>query len=437
MATASYSGSLEEVAARKRAKIFGTIYLVLGILLLYIAYTGLNAQQVSRFTFGDVGHIPFPSQLFMIGLGLFYIISFFISWFLKFKENHNLILLGVNFGLFIFAILIWAAAGGSIDMLGMIRDSIRLATPIAIGSMAGIWCERSGVFNIAIEGMMLTAAGIGFAISLYTQNMWIGLIAAMLSAGIMSTIHAILSIQFKVDQIVSGTAINVLAVGITGFVRRLFLLTNPFGAPGIFPYVIAKKDSLLSMIGLGPLNDVIRGIPILGFLLELQPMVYAMFLLVILSHLILFYTPWGLRTRSVGEHPRAADTLGINVYFIRYANVIAAGLIAGLGGAWFSLETTGTFEDLMTNGKGFIALAAMIFGKWNPIGAFLAALLFGFSDALQFKLQILSVRIPILNIEVPYQFEGMLPYIVTIIALAGVIGKSIPPAAGGKPYEKE
>jgi simple sugar transport system permease protein len=166
-------------------------------------------------------------------------------------------------------------------------------------------------------------------------------------------------------------------------------------------------------------------------------MVYAMFVLVILSHLVLNYTPWGLRTRSVGEHPRAADTLGINVFKMRYMNVIIAGLIAGLGGAWFSLETTGSFEDLMTNGKGYIALAALIFGKWNPIGAFLAALLFGFSDALQFKLQILEVKLPIINTLIPYQFEGMLPYIVTMIALAGVIGRSVAPAADGKPYDKE
>jgi simple sugar transport system permease protein len=191
------------------------------------------------------------------------------------------------------------------------------------------------------------------------------------------------------------------------------------------------------MIGLGVISDFVRGLPVIGYLLELQPMVYVMLLLVPLTHFVLFHTPWGLRTRAVGEHPRAADTLGVNVYLVRYVNVIAAGMIAGLAGAWFSLETTGSFEDVMTGGKGFIALAAMIFGKWNPFGAFLAALLFGFSDALQFKLQILAVKLPFLNVEVPYQFEGMLPYIVTMIALAGVIGRSTPPAADGKPYEKQ
>lgn len=421
----------------RRGRIFGTLYLLVGVLFVYIALNSINRLAISNFSLGEAGRIPIPSQLSIIVLAIVLFVSAALSWFLILKENTQILLIGINFSALILAILLWAAAGGSIDLLGMIRDSVRLATPIALGSLAGLWCERCGVVNIAIEGMMLTAAGIGFTASLYSQNMWVGLIVAVLASGVMAAIHAVLSIQFKVDQIISGTAINILAVGITGFVRRLFLLNNPFGAPGVFPYVIAKKDSLLSSIGLGSINDFLRGLPVIGYLLELQPMVYTMFILVIVTYLIIFFTPWGLRTRAVGEHPRAADTLGINVYFTRYVNVIIAGMIAGLGGAWFSLETTGSFEDLMTNGKGFIALAALIFGKWNPIGAFLAALLFGFSDALQFKLQILSVRLPIINTEVPYQFEGMLPYIVTMIALAGVIGRSIPPAASGKPYEKE
>ncbi len=421
----------------RRGRIFGILYLLVGFLFLYVALNEINRLAISNFSMGEAGRIPIPSQLSIILLAIILFASAAASLFLVLKENVQILLIGINFGALILAILLWAAAGGSIDLLGMIRDSVRLATPIALGSLAGLWCERCGVVNIAIEGMMLTAAGIGFTASLYSQNMWVGLIAAVVASGVMAAIHAVLSIQFKVDQIISGTAINILAVGITGFVRRLFLLNNPFGAPGVFPYVIAKENSLLSSIGLDPLNDFLRGLPVIGFLLELQPMVYTMFILVIVTYLIIFYTPWGLRSRAVGEHPRAADTLGINVYFTRYVNVIIAGMIAGFGGAWFSLETTGSFEDLMTNGKGFIALAALIFGKWNPIGSFLAALLFGFSDALQFKLQILSVRLPIINTEVPYQFEGMLPYIVTMIALAGVIGRSIPPAASGKPYEKE
>ncbi len=220
-----------------------------------------------------------------------------------------------------------------------------------------------------------------------------------------------------VDQIISGTVINILAVGLTGYIRAAFLLKAPHGAPGVFPYVFQKT----------PLWDI----PILGpILFQYQPMVYAAMILVPTIWFVLFRTPWGLRTRSVGEHPRAADTLGINVFRTRYVNVILAGCIAGLGGAWFSLETVGSFDDLMTNGRGFIALAAMIVGNWNPIGGAAAALLFGFADALNFKFQILEVG-------VPHQFVGMLPFVLTMVAVAGVVGKTIPPAADGQPYVKQ
>jgi simple sugar transport system permease protein len=322
-----------------------------------------------------------------------------------------------SFGLFILGFLLAAAAGRGMDLVGLIKDSVRLATPIALGALAGVMCERCAVINIAIEGMMLTGAGLGFTASLYSQNMWVGLLVAILAGGMMSALHAVLSIRYRVDQIISGTAINILAVGITGYVRKAFLLGNPFGAPGVFPYVF--RDTPLWKI------------PILGPLLfQYQPMVYTLVILVPLIWFLLFKTTWGLRTRAVGEHPRAADTLGINVFKTRYVNVILGGCIAGLGGAWFSLETVGSFDDVMTNGKGFIALAAMIFGNWNPIGASLGALLFGFADALSFKLQILEV-------PVPYQFINMAPYILTMVALAGLIGRTVPPAADGIPYEKQ
>jgi simple sugar transport system permease protein len=298
----------------------------------------------------------------------------------------------------------------------MLAQSLRLATPIALGALAGILCERSGVVNIAIEGMMLITACIGFMIALYTQNIWVGLLAAMLMGGLTATLHAVLSIQFTVDQIISGTVINILAVGITGFIRRAFLLHNSLVAPSVFP---AWQIPILS------------DLPVMGqIFFRNQPLVYALLILVPTIHILIFYTRWGLRTRAVGEHPHAADTLGISVFKIRYINVITSGLIAGLGGAWFSLETVGNFDDMMTGGKGFIALAAMIFGKWNPFGAFGGALLFGFADALQIKLQISGVH-------VPYQFLSMVPYLVTMIALAGLIGRATPPAADGVPFIKD
>jgi simple sugar transport system permease protein len=262
--------------------------------------------------------------------------------------------------------------------------------------------------------MMLAAAAFGFGANLFFKNLWVGVLFAILVGGLMAVVHALMCIRFKTDQIISGTAINILAVGASGFLRRAYLVKAYF------------VGSTLPIIKIPFLSEI----PVLGTLFfRCQPIVYTMLILVPVMYIVLFHTPWGLRTRAVGEHPRAADTLGVNVFKTRYVNVIVAGMIAGLAGAWFSLETVGSFEDVMTGGKGFIALAAMIFGNWSPIGAFLGALLFGFADALQIKLQIL-------NVPLPYQFLGMAPYLVTMVVLGGLVGRTTPPAADGKPYEK-
>lgn len=405
-----------------RGRALGALYLLLAALLLFFALTRIEPEAVSKMGLGVIGQpppvrLPVPTRPTVVAIGAVLALGGLLSWVRDLGDRGVNVLLGVNFLLLIFALLVGAAAGRGLDLVGMIKDSMRLATPIALGALAGVMCERCAVINIAIEGMMLTAACLGMTASLFSQNMWVGLLVAILSGGLMAALHAVLSIRFKVDQIISGTVINILAVGITGYVRKAFLLNNPFGAPGLLPYVFR--------------NTPLWKIPILGTILfQYQPMVYAMLMLVPVVYFVLSHTPWGLRTRAVGEHPLAADTLGINVFKIRYVNVILAGCIAGLAGAWFSLETVGSFDDLMTGGKGFIALAAMIFGNWNPINASLGALLFGFADALAFKLQILEVGIP-------YQFINMAPYILTMIALAGVIGKTIPPAADGQPYEKQ
>ena len=405
-----------------RARGIGVFLLLVAAIILIGALTRTQPDTISKLGLGVIGKPPpvrvsVPTQPGLVFIGL---VTLALSLYLLIASpgdrRLNIVLAG-SFGLIVLAALIGAAANKSIDLVGMIKDSVRLATPITLGMLAGVMCERCAVINIAIEGMMLTAAAIGYTASLYSQNMWVGLLVAVLSGGAMAALHAVLSIRFMVDQIISGTVINILAVGLTGYIRAAFLIDNPFGAPGLFPYVFQKT----------PLWDM----PILGpILFQYQPMVYAAMILVPTVWFVLFRTPWGLRTRSVGEHPRAADTLGINVFRIRYVNVILAGCIAGLGGAWFSLETVGHFDDLMTNGRGFIALAAMIVGNWNPIGGAAAALLFGFADALNFKFQILEVA-------VPYQFIGMLPYILTMVAVAGVIGKTIPPAADGQPYVKQ
>mgnify|MGYP005834452373 CR=1 FL=1 len=301
-------------------------------------------------------------------------------------------------------------------VIGLLALTLVKATPLTLGALSGILSERSGVVNIAIEGMMLTAAFTGFTAAFYSGNNGLGIVVALLTGGLMALLHAWLSIRFRVDQIISGTVINLMAIGLTGYFNRV--LFSGRLVPGI---------KVLPLIRVPVLSDI----PFIGPILFVhQPIVFAMLFLVLLVHIILFYTPWGLRTRAVGEHPRAADTLGINVYWTRYANVVAGGVIAGLAGAFLTLQSVGTFEKLMSNGRGFIALAAMIFGKWTPLGALAAALLFGFAEAL-------GVRLQIEDIGVPYQFLGMLPYILTIIVLAGVVGRATAPAAVGKPYKKQ
>jgi general nucleoside transport system permease protein len=317
----------------------------------------------------------------------------------------------------IFVILIWASAGSRVDIVDMLARTVRLATPIALGALAGILCERSGVINIAIEGLMLMGACFGFTVALLIGNSWIGVLAAVLAGGLTVLLHAWLSIRFKTDQIISGTVINILAVGVTGFVRNNVLLK------------LQENGLTGSALPAAPI-PFLSSIPVIGpIFFNHQPITYMMLIMVPLLSLLLFRTPWGLRTRAIGEHPRAADTMGINVNRLRYLNVFFSGLIAGLAGAWFSIEATFNFDDLMTNGRGFIALAAMIFGKWTPIGAMGGALIFSSADALQIKIQGF-------NFALPSQFIQMLPYIITIVVLAGIIGRARPPAAVGKPYEK-
>jgi simple sugar transport system permease protein len=319
---------------------------------------------------------------------------------------------------FVAAFLIWATKGKSMNLVGMLNTSLVRATPIALAALCGVISERAAVINIAIEGIMLMSAQAAVVSATLTHNLYVGLLVAILTGAIVAAIHAVLVIRFKVDQIVSGVAINIFGAGATSFIASRFL---------------EKNVDLLNNSGTFPIISIplLSKIPILGPVLFVNtPIVYLTILLVVGMYVLLFYTPWGLRTRAVGEHPKAADTLGINVYLTRYVNVILGGIIAGIGGAYFTIGAVGRFDQIMTAGKGFIGLAAMIFGKWNPIGAYVSSLIFGFADSLQVKMQIL--RIPI-----PTEFLQMAPYIVTMIVLAGVVGRAMPPAADGQPYEKQ
>jgi general nucleoside transport system permease protein len=302
---------------------------------------------------------------------------------------------------------------GPAATISILAITITKATPITLGALAGICCERTGVVNIGIEGMMLTAAFSGFMAGVYTHNLAIALVAAIGSGALMALLHAVLSITFRVDQIISGTVVNILAVGLTGYLNRQLFAT---GAP--------SGLSVLPSLPWGPLADL----PWIGpILFQQRPIAVSAIVMVFVLHFALFRTRWGLRTRAVGEHPLAADTVGINVNGLRYVNVILGGAIAGVAGAYFTLESVPHFEPLMTNGRGFIALAAMIFGKWMPFGAWGAALLFGVAEAIPTALQLQGINIP-------FQLVGLLPYVLTIVVVAGAVGRASPPAADGVPY---
>ena len=300
--------------------------------------------------------------------------------------------------------------------MSLLSITLVTATPLTLAALGGMMSERSGVVNIALEGIMLTGAFVGYAAAFATHNLWLGVLAAILAGMLIAALHAVLSINFLVDQIVSGTAINILAVGITGVFYRNFIESQNTAGPGTLPQ---WNIPLLSQI------------PVLGpIFFQNQFVTYAMLILIVLVHFTLFHTVWGLRSRACGEHPLAAETAGINVYFVRYVNVIASGALAGLGGAYFSLQQIGNFLPGMTGGRGFIGLAAMIFGHWTPVGAFLASLLFAGSDQVGSRLQ------SVFHVPIPLQFLGMIPYILTIVVVAGAMGRAIAPAADGKPYKK-
>jgi simple sugar transport system permease protein len=315
---------------------------------------------------------------------------------------------------------------------------VQYATPIAFAALCGVMCERSGVVNIGIEGLMLTSAFVAFLAGAYLGPVvgtpWaalIGVAFGVLASMLLSLLHAWLSITIKADQIISGTLIIILATGGTAFFNQLLVSTSGLSGTSVLPSLQVSRDiTTIPIIG-----------PIILGLFRQGPIAMSLILCVLGLQLMLFRSRWGLRTRAVGEHPKAADTVGIDVYWVRYRNVVLGGVFAGLGGAFLTTELSNSFQDGMTGGVGFIGLAAMIFGRWTPIGALGAALLFGAVQSAQLTLRIPSTSPPgelgQLVASLPPEFFGVLPYIVTIIVLTGVVGRAIPPAADGIPYDKE
>lgn len=361
--------------------------------------------------------------------------------------------------------------------IGLLALTFVKATPITLGALTGIYSERSGIINIGIEGIMLLAAFTSFVVSVVSRSLWVGLLGGMLIGGLGALLLAVLSIRYKVNQIIAGMVINLLAIGVTNYATRVYIDTAGIaGRLGVLPEWRIP---------------LVADIPIVGpILFQHQPLVYIMFGLVVLTHYVMFYTPWGLQTRSVGEHPRAADTVGIPVNPMRYVSTVIGGLIAGMAGSFLVVEAVGSFQKMMTTGRGFIALAVMIFGRWNPFGALVAALLFGFAEALGVRLQlgdvnniqalvyltglglllggtiqlitsfvqkkdvrtkitagavaviglvaaVLGQTLTFPSTIIPFQFLGILPYVLTILVLTGMVRGAAAPAAEGVVYEKQ
>jgi len=411
-----------ETTSPTRQRVMGVLFLVLGLAIWF--FFGRAAEPGTTASFGLVpggSQQNLPPWIVPVAPTLTFlaIVSVLAGGFQLargFKRWTNAVL-GVVAFIFIFSFLVSAAAGKSLNLGGLLATTLVKSVPLTLGALAGILSERAGVVNIAIEGMMLVSAQVSCLIASVTDSLWIGLFAGILAGGVLALLHGVLSIKYKTNQIISGTVINILATGLTSYVSAKFLQPNPeLNTSGIFkPWPI---PGLVEIPVIGPIlfNNTI--------------FVYAMFFFLIVLHLGLFYTRWGLRLRSVGEHPKAADTLGINVFRTRYMAVILGGMMAGFAGAYFTIGSVGRFDEVMTAGRGYIALAAMIFGNWMPFGALGAGLLFGFADAL-------ATRLTILGIPIPSEIMLMIPYLATMVVLAGVVGRAQAPAADGVPYEKE
>ena len=375
--------------------------------VIYSFYLGDEWKLISEWKIGSKSGV----MIFLI----FALIGVTIS-FIQFKNNKKITLGSLIFGFgSIMAFLSWAAAGKFIPLTGLLQAAVLLAVPLIFGSMAGLLCEKSGVINIAIEGQLLFSAFVSAVVASLSQNLILGLISAPIAGALVSWILAYFSIRFQVNQVILGFVINVLVLGLTNFFYTVLLVPyeSTWNAAGSFSAI--------------PI-PVLSKIPVIGPILFNQTIiVYLMYLIVTVIQIALFKSKWGLRTRAIGELPIAADSVGIDVNKLRFRNVLIAGAVAGVGGAVFTIGAVGVFSQSMTAGAGFIALACLIFGKWNPKGALIAALFFGFTNSLQSNLSIAGVPIP-------SEFMLMIPYIATIIAVSGLIGRVRAPAADGIPY---
>ncbi len=396
---------------RKRARNVGVAYLVLAVVTLLV-FTRRSGD--AQFGIGKDESLGIPASPLAWAAGMGFVALGVIQLIKGLGRLAN-VLLGLAVALFIMSFLAWAAAGDGFSFSGLVNTTVQYSVPITFGAAAGIICERSGIVNIAIEGLLLGGAFTGTIVgSAATRE--IGIIAAVAVGALLALLLAVLSIRFKVDQVIVGFAINFFVLGVTSYLDAGVLVENP-DLNGVAP--------------LGPIDiPLISKIPVVGELFKQNIYVYASYALVAGLTFALWRTRWGLRTRAIGEHPKAADTVGVKVLRMRYRNVALAGAVAGFGGSWWPAGNIGRFDENITGGRGFIALAAVIFGRWHPVGAFCGALVFGFFDALSPKLSNLDTGIP-------SEFLQMAPYLATIVVVAGFIGRSRAPSASGKPYEHQ
>ena len=401
------------------------IITMLGLFAVFTIVFYLKSNKTEDITFGFIlgdewkliNEWKVASKSGVIIFLLITVLGIVISYW-QFRRNKNLSLGSLVFGIgSIMAFLCWSAAGKFIPFTGLLQGAIMLSVPLIFGSMSGLLCEKSGVINIAIEGQLLFAAFVSAVVASFFQNTWLGLISAPIAGALVSLILAYFSIRFKVDQVILGFVINVLVLGLTNFFYTTLLIPyeDKWNMGGSFSTIQIPLLSKIPIIGPTLFNQTI--------------IVYLMYAFVIFIQIALFKTRWGLRTRAIGELPVAADSVGIDVNRLRFKNVIIAGLVAGTGGAYFTVGAVGPFSQNMTAGAGFIALACLIFGKWTPRGAIIAALFFGFANNLQGNLSIIGVPIP-------SEFMLMVPYVATIIAVSGVVGRVRAPAADGIPYSR-
>lgn len=398
---------------RKRARGIGITYLVLAAVCLGI-FTRRPGD--AGFKFSETGQFTLPAQGFAWVLGIVLVALAAAQLLRGFGKLSNVVLALAAATAFM-SFLAWAAAGESFSFVGMLQDTVTRSVPITLGALGGILSERSGVINISIEGMLLAAACTS-AIAASLTNLWLGTLVGALTGVGLAAVLAVMSIRYKVDQVIVGFAINFFALGVTSFIS--------------FRVLVPNRDTMNNLMPVMPIRlPLLSDIPFFGQILFVQTIfVYFSFAAVALATWGLYRTKWGLRTRAIGEYPKAAGTLGVDVNKLRYRNLLLAGAVTGIGGAWWPIGIVGRFDQNITGGRGFIALAAVIFGRWHPVGALSGAMVFALAEAVRLKIGNFDTGIP-------SEFLIMAPYVVTLIVVAGFIGASRAPKAAGQPYEDQ